>query len=128
MDPYWKDVLEIIKSAGTGVTAVSVGVAAYAIWRNWRMGVLQRTSTLLAELATEDEEDRVALWKEFPRRWQYKELGEEEKPMTPEEARVLFEIGRRVDKYEDPDYRKWNVARRHLNELARFAFAYVHRL
>jgi hypothetical protein len=115
---------EFLRLAAVVATAVSVAVAAYAIWRNWRTGVLQRTSTFLIDLRKEDETKRLAIWRAFPRRWDPDMTVQ----MTAEEANRLFQVGGRPEEHGSLEYEKWNVARRHLNELEDIAFAYVHRL
>ena len=124
MEKCYLDVLEIVKAAGTFVTGVSVLVAAFALWMNWRSAVMQRTLTFLEAYRTENDATRVEMRTEFEPLFG----NVRDAKMGSLEADALYLKASLATDDGSAEFKKWQVARRHLNQVERISFAYVHGL
>ena len=118
-----KRVTDWITAGATIVAAASLVIAVWTYLEQERSARLQRTLTFLTDANQEwESDDRTILLTEFSGRWSSTIV-----PLTAEDAQSFFEISGKPKK-GDTLSDKWNVARRHLNELEPVAFGYVHDL
>jgi hypothetical protein len=120
----FKRTTDTITAVATVISAVTLGVAALAYLDQERTNRLQRTLTFLTQAEQSvSEDEREAIIEEFPERWKR----DIRMPLSREEARSFLRVAR--EPKTDPQlYYKWNLARKHLNQVETLAFAYIHDL
>lgn len=139
----WKPIWELITirrvtAGGILFAAGSFGVASLEYWHKGQEERLERALSLIEKVNTEPDapEEEAAKWKalqarralvvHFPDRFKGKPLPEERLPRSV--AVSLLETSRKphLDSSDRELFEKWDTARRHLNRLEIFAFAYVY--
>jgi hypothetical protein len=147
--PTWRYItVRHVTAAGIVFAAGSFGIACLEYWHKGQEERLQRALSLIEKANTEpaapqyhalaatDAEEEAAKWKavearralvvKFQDRFEGKPI-----PVNPLDrslAQSLLDTSLKV-KFDTEDrelYEKWDTARRHLNELEIFAFAYVY--
>ena len=112
---------DTVTAAGTVFLALTVAVTAWGIHREESKSRMQRTLYFLNSAYTEDEQQRIAMLEEFPNRWK-PQITE---PLSKDEAQNFFDVSTEP---KNTQHHRWNVARKHLNNLEPLAFAYAYDL
>jgi hypothetical protein len=108
-------------TAGPLIAIVAVVIAVWAYQATETVGRLQRTLNLLNPPSSPGaEKQRRAMLQNFPDRW----VNPIKDPLPYAQAEDYFKSCR--EKPDSESCKKWDVARRHLNEIEPLAFAYVH--
>jgi hypothetical protein len=110
-----------VMAISTAILATGVAFAAASYVEEQHIARLQRTVEFLLPTYTEDEQQRIAMFEEFPDRWEIPMKAQ----LPPKEAQRFFDASANPN---SKDYYRWDVARRHLNHLEPLAFAYCYDL
>ena len=113
-----------ITAGATVFTAGSLLVAACAYRDQERSSRLERTHHFMTDAEKYvDEHERMEIIAQFPGRWQR----EVRFCLAKEQAEKFLKIA--LDPKADPaKYHRWDLARKHLNQVETVAFPYVHKL
>jgi len=118
-----KDWIDTAAAAGTLFVAGILFFTALTYWEQEKTNRLKRTSEVItAAEKSVNEEERTDIIREFPGRWQKNVrfcLGREE-------AESFLEVA--VKPEDSAKYKRWNLARKHLNGVETLAFPYYYDL